>query len=68
MKLNDFFLNMLMNKVVRNFLKIKEAKGIAFRQCGSLCHYWIEKENRWRCKNCRQPLGLKAGKVMEIPT
>lgn len=35
------------------------------KQCGSLHVYWQEKENRWRCKECKLAMGLKAGTVME---
>ena len=66
MKLNDFFLKLADEQSCKEFFKNqREAKGITCRQCGSLCHYWIEKENRWRCKDCKQPLGLKTGTVME---
>lgn len=66
MKLNDFFLKFADEQSCKEFFKNqRETKGITCRQCGSLRHYWIEKENRWRCKDCRQPLGLKTGTVME---
>ena len=66
MKIDHFFTNYSDEKSCKLFFKQKrEAAGIVCRQCGSLCHCWIEKENRWRCKNCKQPMGLKSGTVME---
>lgn len=66
MELNDFFNNFADEQSCRAFFKRqREAKGIVCRQCGSVCHYWIEKETRWRCKDCKQPMGLKSGTVME---
>jgi hypothetical protein len=66
MELNDFFNNFSDEQSCIIFFKQhREAKGIVCRQCGSVCHYWIEKETRWRCKDCKQPMGLKSGTVME---
>jgi len=66
MELNDFFNNLSDEQsCIAFFKKQREAKGIVCRQCGSVCHYWIEKETRWRCKDCKQPMGLKCGTVME---
>ena len=66
MELNDFFNNFADEQSCRMFFKQqREAKGIVCRQCGSVCHYWIDNETRWRCKDCKQPMGLKSGTVME---
>jgi len=66
MKIDNFFTNYSDEKSCKLFFKQKgEAAGIECRQCGSLCRYWIEKENRWRYKNCKQPMGLKSGTVTE---
>jgi hypothetical protein len=35
------------------------------KECGSVHIYWQEKENRWRCKECKHAMGLKKGTVME---
>jgi ISXO2-like transposase domain len=37
----------------------------ACKRCGSVHIYWQEKENRWRCKECKHAMGLKKGTVME---
>ncbi len=48
------------------FFKQKRFSEMAVcNQCGSLHMYWIEKENRWRCKECKAARGLKQGTVME---
>jgi hypothetical protein len=66
MKISDFFSKFGNEQSCKDFFKQqREAKGIVCRQCGSVCNYWIEKENRWRCKHCKQPMGLKCGTVME---
>src|SRR5665647_1852341 len=66
MKIDNFFTNYSDEQSCKLFFKQKrEAAGIVCRQCSSLCYYWIEHENRWRCKNCKQPIGLKSGTVME---
>jgi hypothetical protein len=66
MKLKDFFIKFVDEQNCKAYFKQqREAVGIVCRQCGSVCHYWIERENRWRCKDCKQPTGLKTGTVME---
>jgi hypothetical protein len=66
MELNDFFNKFADEQSCRAFFKQqREVKGLVCRQCGSVCHYWIEKETRWRCKGCKQPMGHKSGTVME---
>jgi len=66
MKTDGFFINYSDEQSCKLFFKKKrEVEGIVCSQCGSLCHYWIEQENRWQCKNCKQPIGLKSGTVME---
>lgn len=47
------------------FKQKRESRGLVCSCCGSLCHYWIEKETRWRCKGCGYSTSLKKGTVME---
>ena len=47
------------------FKQKKEEKGIECVRCGSNSHYWIEKEDRWKCKRCGKSTSLKTGTVME---
>ena len=47
------------------FKQKKESTGIKCTLCGSLYHYWIEKESRWRCKMCGNGSSIKKGTVME---
>lgn len=49
----------------RFFKQRREREHEVCKQCGSLRIYWREKESRWRCKDCKHPMGLKAGTVME---
>ena len=66
MNMPDFFSKYRDEQSCRMFFKQKrEQGGIACGCCGSLCHYWIEKEDRWRCKGCGKGISLKTGTVME---
>ena len=47
------------------FKQKRESQGVQCTCCGSLCHYWIEKETRWRCQGCGNGTSLKKGTVME---
>lgn len=47
------------------FKSKKEQSGVVCSNCGSLVHYWIEKESRWKCKGCSKSISLKTGTVME---
>lgn len=47
------------------FKQRKEQAGIECNDCGSLVHYWIEKESRWKCQGCCKSMSLKTGTVME---
>src|SRR5881409_3007762 len=66
MPISAFFSSYPDEASCKSFFKSKrEDEGIVCRCCGSLCHYWIEKESRWRCKYCGKGTGLKSGTVME---
>lgn len=66
MEVDEFFQKYADEQSCKLFFQQKrEQQGIVCRQCGSLRHHWIEAENRWRCKDCKQPMGLKTGTVME---
>ena len=66
MTMVDFFTQYADEQSCRSFFKRKrELGGISCGCCGSLVLHWIEKENRWRCKECKQATGLKHGTVME---
>jgi hypothetical protein len=66
MELSEFFNNYGDEINCRMFFKQKREKaGIECASCGSLCHYWIESEYRWRCKSCGKGTSLKTGTVME---
>jgi transposase-like protein len=47
------------------FKQKREIQGLSCSICGSLNHYWIEKETRWRCKGCGKGISLRTGTVME---
>jgi len=64
--MSEFFSKYDDEKSCRIFFKQKREKaGIECACCGSLCHYWIESEYRWRCKSCGKGTSLKTGTVME---
>jgi DNA-directed RNA polymerase subunit RPC12/RpoP len=66
MKLSEFFSQYADNSSCKLFFKQKkEEAGVICSTCGSEHHYWIEKESRWRCKNCGKGTSLKTGTVME---
>ena len=66
MKMSEFFSKYGDEKSCRMFFKQnREKAGIQCACCGSLCHYWIESEYRWRCKSCGKGTSLKTGTVME---
>lgn len=66
MELSEFFNKYGDEISCRMFFKQKREKaGIECACCGSLCHYWIESEYRWRCKSCGKGTSLKTGTVME---
>jgi ISXO2-like transposase domain len=47
------------------FKNLREIEHSVCKQCGSVNIYWQEKENRWRCRECKHAMGLKKGTVME---
>ena len=65
-KMSKFFINYNDEESCKMFFKQKkEEAGVECACCGSLCHYWIEKETRWRCKGCGKGISLKTRTVME---
>lgn len=66
MNLPEFFSHHTNEQNCKLFFKQKrEINGISCACCGSLNLNWIEKESRWRCKECKHATGLKHGTVME---
>lgn len=66
MRLTEFFRQYADEQSCKIFFKQKrELQAISCACCGSLNLYWIEKESRWRCKECKHATGLKHGTVME---
>jgi len=66
MEISKFFINYQDEASCKMFFKQKrEQSGVECACCGSLCHYWIEKETRWRCKGCGKGISLKTGTVIE---
>ncbi len=66
MKITDFFTYYGDESKCRAFFKQKrELSGMGCECCGSLRLYWIDKESRWRCKECKHATGLKHGTIME---
>ena len=66
MNITEFFTEYHDEQKCKEFFKQKrEAEHNSCKQCGSLHIYWIEKESRWRCKECKHTMGLKQGTVME---
>lgn len=66
MNMADFFMQYPTETECKLFFKEKRALEMqSCKRCGSLQMYWIEKENRWRCKECKCAYSLKQGTVME---
>lgn len=66
MHIGEFFSAYNTEEKCRDFFKHrKEQSGVVCVECGSLLHYWIEKESRWKCKGCCKSMSLKTGTVME---
>lgn len=66
MTLSDFFSLYPDEMSCKSFFKGRREKaGLICADCGSLCHYWIENESRWKCKYCSSSISLKCGTVME---
>jgi len=66
MNITEFFTEYNDEQKCKVFFKQKrETEHNCCKQCGSLHVYWIEKESRWRCKECKHTMGLKQGTVME---
>lgn len=66
MTIAEFFTRYSSEESCQAFFKHrKEQEGIECGDCGSLVHYWIEKERRWKCQGCRKSMSLKTGTVME---
>lgn len=62
----DFFSQYATEESCRQFFKTKRlSEHSSCKQCGSIHLYWQDKENRWRCKECKHAMGLKKGTVME---
>lgn len=66
MNMSLFFSNYATEESCKLFFKArKESLGLVCKTCGSLKHYWIGKENRWKCKECGSSTSLKTDTVME---
>lgn len=66
MTIVEFFTSYATEDNCKAFFKHrKEQSGISCTDCGSLIHYWIEKESRWKCQGCGKSMSLKTGTVME---
>jgi transposase-like protein len=66
MTIAEFFTRYATEESCKAFFKqTKEQSGIECQCCGSLVHYWIEKESRWKCRGCGKSMSLKTGTVME---
>jgi len=66
MTIAEFFTRYADEPSCKEFFKQKRApERSSCSRCASTQVYWIEKENRWRCKACKHAMGLKQGTVME---
>ena len=66
MTMVEFFTSYPDEASSRAFFKDRrESAGLVCSTCGSLCHYWIGNESRWKCKGCGASISLKKGTVME---
>lgn len=66
MDIGNFFTEYATEVSCKAFFKHKkEQAGLVCSNCGSLIHYWIDKESRWKCQGCGKSMSLKTGTVME---
>lgn len=66
MQMVEFFQQYSTEVDCKLFFKAKRSLEMqSCKRCGSIHMYWIDKENRWRCKECKCVYGLKQGTVME---
>ncbi len=66
MKITNFFSQYADEQSCKSFFKQqRESTGMCCERCGSVILYWIERESRWRCMECKHAIGLKHGTVME---
>ena len=66
MRLLSFFCQYTDDASCKEFFKArKEKEGVVCTCCGSVLHYWIEKETRWKCRYCGKSSRLKNGTAME---
>lgn len=66
MDISEFFLKYAEEESCKTFFKDQREAGYSIcKQCGSVNVFWQEKESRWRCRDCKHPMGLKNGTVME---
>jgi len=66
MEMVEFFTRYADEQSCREFFRqnrVPEHKSC--NRCGSLLISWTEKEDRWRCLECKQGMSLKQGTVME---
>lgn len=66
MRMENFFIKYADEGNCKEFFKEKRSEEHkCCKQCGSCFVNWVEKESRWRCKECKYAMGLKKGTVME---
>jgi len=52
-------------KCIEHFKKVKEAKGVVCKRCGSTYHTWNKFHKAHDCRHCGYRTTLKSGTVME---
>ena len=66
MTISKFFMQYPDETSCKAYFKSRRAmEHSTCKQCGSVHIYWQEKENRWRCRECKHAMCLKKGTVME---
>ena len=60
MVISEFFIKYAEEANCKAFFKAQRAaEHFSCKKCGSVNVFWQEKESRWRCKDCKHPMGLK---------
>jgi len=49
----------------QEFIQFRLNEGVKSKKCASLDHYWKNKREQWKCKNCGFRTTIKSGTVME---
>jgi transposase-like protein len=50
---------------IRTVADLRWSHGPSCPACGHMQHYWLEKQKRWKCKECWKQFSVKVGSIFE---